>query len=662
MRNPPKSHTYNNGKIAIRIKIGEPIPDGFVLGALPLSNEKKKEIAEKRRRTNLQKYGVSNPSKLESIKEKKRNTSKLKYGVECPFQSDIVKKKILTTIQSKYGDNITNVSQLDSVKDKKVSTCIENHGVAYPMQSKEILDRAHTTVKARYGVDSVLQDKDIQDKIKNTIKERYGVDNVLKSKEIQDKIKHTNLSKYGVEYAIMSDTVRNKIKSTLLDKYGVDSTFKSKDIQDKIKNTNLERYGVSNVFSDKDTQDKIKNTNLSKYGVEYPMQSKDIQLKAKQTSLKIYGTEYPNQSITVRDKILDSTMEHLGVSYPSQSKDIRKKMQDTCIDRYGYKYAIQSDSIKDKIKDTCMKKYGVNWPCQTDNARFSTGHSADSRPNLRFAKKLDLANISYDREFPLENYSYDFKIANSNILIEIDPTVTHNTVWSPFRNDNLITKDYHMIKSKLANKYNYRCIHIFDWDDIDKIIDLLSSKNRKRIYARKCYVKLVPINVCNKYLNTYHLQGSCRGQDIMLGLYDNDTDSLVSLMSFGKPRYNKKYEYELLRYCSSYNVIGGAEKLFKYFVRNYNPLNVISYCDNAKFKGNVYSKLGFVLSKINSPSCHWYNISNKKHYTNNFILQHGVDSILNTNYGKGTNNGVILIENGYLPVYDCGQSTYVWNR
>lgn len=30
-------------------------------------------------------------------------------------------------------------------------------------------------------------------------------------------------------------------------------------------------------------------------------------------------------------------------------------------------------------------------------------------------------------------------------------------------------------------------------------------------------------------------------------------------MTFGKPRYNKNYEYELLRYCSNYSVIGGVE-------------------------------------------------------------------------------------------------------
>lgn len=48
-------------------------------------------------------------------------------------------------------------------------------------------------------------------------------------------------------------------------------------------------------------------------------------------------------------------------------------------------------------------------------------------------------------------------------------------------------------------------------------------------------------------------------------------------------RFNKKYEYELSRFCSKNicNVIGGASKLWKYFIKTYNPLSVISYSNIA---------------------------------------------------------------------------------
>ena len=89
-----------------------------------------------------------------------------------------------------------------------------------------------------------------------------------------------------------------------------------------------------------------------------------------------------------------------------------------------------------------------------------------------------------------------------------------------------------------------------------------------------------------------------------LGLYYDD--KLVQVMTFGKPRYNRRYDYELLRLCTraGYSVTGGAERLFNYFVKYYAPKSVISYCDNSKFNGDVYHKLGFKLKSRGRPSRH----------------------------------------------------------
>ena len=134
-------------------------------------------------------------------------------------------------------------------------------------------------------------------------------------------------------------------------------------------------------------------------------------------------------------------------------------------------------------------------------------------------------------------------------------------------------------------------------------------------------------------------------------------------MTFGKSRYNKHYEFELLRYCSSKAVIGGANKIFKYFIGNYNPKSIISYCDLSKFNGDVYTKLGFIKSTRKViPSRHWYSIKDKRHITDNLLRQQGFDRLFNTNYGKGTSNEELMREHNYLEVYDCGQQTYMWKN
>ena len=252
---------------------------------------------------------------------------------------------------------------------------------------------------------------------------------------------------------------------------------------------------------------------------------------------------------------------------------------------------------------------------------------------------------------------YDIHILDRNILLEIDPTYTHNAIGNHWDKHGM-GKDYHIEKTRLAVENGYRCVHIFDWDDIDKVIQLLLPK--KSVYARECKVMKVDHNTAGGFETQYHLQGSCRGQSICLGLYYNG--ELIQVMTFGKPRYNRKYQWELLRLCShsEYRVVGGASKLFSYFVNDYNPLSIISYCDLAKFNGDVYKQLGFTHARDTQPQKVWSRGSEK--ITDNLLRQRGYDQLFNASYGKGRNNEELMLQDGWLPVYDCGQATYIYMK
>ena len=88
------------------------------------------------------------------------------------------------------------------------------------------------------------------------------------------------------------------------------------------------------------------------------------------------------------------------------------------------------------------------------------------------------------------------------------------------------------------------------------------------------------------FLNNNHIQGNDKSQ-IYLGLYYNE--ELISVMTFGSPRIamgnkNKNYNknsYELIRFCNKLNtnVVGGASKLLKYFIKNYKPEHIFSFAD-----------------------------------------------------------------------------------
>ena len=324
---------------------------------------------------------------------------------------------------------------------------------------------------------------------------------------------------------------------------------------------------------------------------------------------------------------------------------------------YGSKPIEEVELSNQKRTNTCLEKYGVSAPCQREEcveALFESGR--DSKPNIYFENLLIANNIEYSREFPLNKYRYDFKV--NNTLIEINPSATHNSTWNII--DNKPKKsNYHLEKTKTATEAGYRCISIWDWDDLSKVIDLL--KGRERVYARKCVVKEVDLKTSREFLNQHHLQGYAR-DSIRIGLYYND--NLVSIMTFGKPRYNKNYQYELVRYCSSHDVIGGKEKIFKYFIDNYSPESIISYCDLSKFSGNTYSQLGFSLISVNIGK-HWFNIKTKQHITNNLLLKQGFDRLLGDKYGtfgKGTSNEQLMLDHGFVEIYDCGQATYIYKK
>lgn len=471
-----------------------------------------------------------------------------------------------------------------------------------------------------------------REKAKQTMKERYGVEHALQNKEIKDRMKTKFKELYGVENPMQVEAVKNKAKVTNLEKYGVDNASKSAIVKQKIKTTFSEKYGVDNAMKVEKFKEKQQVATEQTTGFRFALQSENSQAKMRKTCLKKYKANY----------------------YLS-SDQARKALHDYCKQTYNVDYITQSDEIKEKIKQTCLQKYGVPFNCMREECRES--YRTISKLNLAFKEFLESKDIQVDElEFPLDRRSFDFKI--NNTLIEIDPSITHNAYMSIFDKDSSgLDRNYHCEKSKLAEENGFRCIHIFDWDKWEKIIQLIQPS--EKLFAKNLQLKEVNPAECNLFEINYHLQESCRNQEIRFGLYIGN--ELVQLMTFGKPRYTKKYNWELLRLCTSpkYHVVGGAEKLFKHFTKLHPNESIISYCDLSKFTGEVYKRLGMKLDHISPPAKNWSK--DNKRITDNLLRQRGYDQLFKTNYGKGTSNEQLMLENGWLPVYDCGQAVFIYN-
>lgn len=463
---------------------------------------------------------------------------------------------------------------------------------------------------------------------------------IHKSKElVYESARNTNKNKYGLDYARKR---AEACKNTKLLKYG-DANYNNAE---KAKQTSLEKYGVTNPNKTKEVRDKIRTTCLKRYGATAAVNSDKYREHNKKVKLERYGSQNNHK------KIVQTNLQKYGCEAPLQNQEIMERKNNTCIEKYGHSNVFANKEIQQKIQSTILEKYGVMYSCLAPHC-WETNHANDSSYNLAFENLLKEAQIEYSREFVLEHYRYDFKVGN--YLIEIDPFPTHNALWGWGKSEPH-SINYHFDKTNVAEKYQFHCIHIFDWDDPKKIIDLIKPK--QKIYARQCELKNIDAAEANKFLNLYHIQGKCNGNIINYGLFFKG--ELIELMTFGKPRYNTHYDWELLRLCSksNYSIIGGASKLLSYFNKQFPNSSIVSYCDKSKFSGDVYKTLGFTLKVSNKPSKHWYNGSTHVHITDNLLRQRGFDQLFHTSYGKGTSNEELMIQNGFVPIYDCGQQTW----
>lgn len=401
---------------------------------------------------------------------------------------------------------------------------------------------------------------------------------------------------------------------------------------------------------------------VKKYGTDNPAKVEQFKKKSQNTCMSKYGVPFVFQSEQVKKKTRETCLRKYGVPYSAQSSKTRQSYKETCISRYSYPSFLSVPKVRERISNTMKAKYGVPWYCMTPEYQDSRHPGRVSNLNIRFADTLKVSGCEVELEFPVENRLFDIKAGD--VLVEVDPTFTHNSYVNCCSSSHEgLSPNYHLNKSKLAESHGYRCIHVWDWDDWEKVVGLVLPTSR-RLFARKCQVVELDKEATDKFLRDNHLQGTCKGQTVRLGLTYND--ELVEVMTFGKPRYNRKFEWELLRLCAlpGTSVVGGPSKLFSHFVKKCNPKSVLSYCDRSKFTGNVYESIGMTLADEGTPNKHWYSprkSERMQHVTNNFLLQRGFDQIFGTSYGKGTNNEQLMLERGYLPVYDCGQMRFEWH-
>jgi len=418
-------------------------------------------------------------------------------------------------------------------------------------------------------------------------------------------------------------------------------------IQEAKKNTCNRLYDSDNVLSSVYGKGKILETNMSKYGVSNYTKTDEYKQRVK-------GRKSNPETI------LKTQASHRKLFYSSLSTRYPNFIPLFTLEEYtGVKGYIQYD-----------------WTCKTCNKDFKSSIDNGSSPVCTHCKPigtkhellvrdfLDTKNIKYEynyRKILPSKKELDVYIPSLNLGIELCGLRWHSTYVAHYG------KMDHLAKQIECEEQGIRLITIFDDEIFQKkqiVFNRIKSNIglvKRKVYARKCEVVEVSPIFCKTFLEKYHIQGHIGGMYRYCLRYNN---RIVAIMTFNKGRLatgntNKEGIYELGRYCTiaNFSIVGGAGKLFQYFIKQINPKEIFSYCDKRWNTGKVYENIGMTFVKDTVPN--YYYTKDFKSRLHRMKFQKNKLKDMPSYKEELTEEEILKLEN-YYRVWDCGSKLFTW--
>lgn len=300
-----------------------------------------------------------------------------------------------------------------------------------------------------------------------------------------------------------------------------------------------------------------------------------------------------------------------------------------------------------KREETCLDKYGVSNPFQIEEVirKILGSRNFISKPELELK---DYVQSIYDGEVTRANdgkYELDIYMPDKRVGIEYN-----GNYWHSLKNKS---KTYHYDKSRHYEEKGIRVIHIweYEWNNprqrpiLENIIKNALGINEYKIYARKCTIEVRESAKMRDFFDKNNIQGFRGGRFAICLVYEN---KVVMAYMFGHCYFGKgKYDWEVIRGATElgYTVVGGASKIWKYFLDTYKPRNCVYYIDYNYFNGNSLPNLGLTYITSQPSFKNWW-------------VQENIVKNREPNRHKEIKQ---LYEEGkVIPIYNAGTKVYAW--
>lgn len=421
-------------------------------------------------------------------------------------------------------------------------------------------------------------------------------------------------------------------------RYGDDNPARRPEVREKLRKAVRKKLPI--------IIEKRRETMLRKYGVENPFQNEEIKQKIKETNLKKYGVENPNQLKSFKQE-----------SIKKQKKTLAKKYN------HDERIVLLKETFQKLGRKLSPKEMIALWGCTQANAYiFMHNNHLEEYIELKTSNlELDIENFLKAHGINFKKHcrniiapqELDFYIPEYNVAIEANDLWTHNSTRNTY-GGKAKDKKYHFRKSQECEEKGIRLIHIWDYEwfntrqrPILESIILGACNQSEKIFARKCSIEVVDSKTMKDFFNKNNIQGF-RGGKMAINLVYNGEVVMSYILGF--PFFGRgKYQWEVIRGATKLNcrVIGGATKIWKYFLRNYDPESCVYYIDYNYFNGNSVEKLGLEY------------LTTKPSFKNYFINE---QKIRNRQPTKHKEIKQQIQEGKVLEIYNAGVKVYLYKR
>ncbi len=440
-----------------------------------------------------------------------------------------------------------------------------------------------------------------------------------------------------------------KMRATCLSRNGFANPFQQKNLPrgkpnlEKQKATMLERYGVDHVSKIPG----ISEQKLATFKANYSGKSKAIE-----TNLQRYGVTWATQAPEIIAKIKAARHRNTFETIIKSTRFLERMTPLFSIEEFhGHEHPMRyrcnscNEEFEASFEDGKLPRCPICFPLRS-NSSIAENEIASFVQNLVPSESI----IRGDRSI-LNGKHLDILIPGRKLAIEYNGNYYHAEL-SAGRG-----RGYHLEKTLGCEKAGIRLLHIFsdEWIESRPIVESIIS-SALGVYSNKIGARQLEIAQLPSLASFYdanHIQGRA-GSSVNFALIDLQTKEVLAGLSFRKPRFSKKADWEITRFATklNYSIPGSFSKLLKAFRSKYSG-SIITYSERRLFSGKVYLQNGFT-ALTPSPAGYWYTDDYHRRENRLKFQKHKI---------AGADPALTEWENmqllGYDRIWDCGQHVYI---